>query len=207
MSIRDAYTNWAASYDSDRNLTRDLDWIVTKNMLSHRHCQSILELGCGTGKNTALLAGIGEHVCALDFSVGMLRQARGKLHLDNVAFVVADLTRPFPCTDHGVDLVVCNLVLEPITDLGFVFSEAYRVLAQGGRFFVSELHPFKQYQGAKPTFRREEARTDIPAFVHHISDFWEAAEQAGFTLRSLREWWHQDDLPLSPRLVSFLFEK
>lgn len=72
-----AYTEWAATYDSDRNLTRDLDQTVTRTLLTGRRYRTILEIGCGTGKNTPLLAQIGEHVQAIDFSRGCLhRQAR-----------------------------------------------------------------------------------------------------------------------------------
>jgi malonyl-CoA O-methyltransferase len=68
MKIQDAYTRWSATYDSDRNGTRDLDRQVTESTLADRKYQNILELGCGTGKNTALLDRIGRRILALDFS-------------------------------------------------------------------------------------------------------------------------------------------
>lgn len=206
MSIRKAYTNWATTYDSDRNLTRDLDQVVTSDTLAQDHYTTILELGCGTGKNTALLAHIGKCVCAIDFSEGMIMQAKRKLHHDNVMFAVADLTQPWPYADQCMDLIVCNLVLEHIADLVFIFSEAQRVLVKHGRFFICELHPFKQYEGKKATFQRDQQQTEIPAFVHHLSTFLDAAESTGFTLQRLREWWHEADQLISPRLVSFMFE-
>jgi malonyl-CoA O-methyltransferase len=36
----------------------------------------LIELGCGTGKNTAFYAQIAARVIALDFSIGMLANAR-----------------------------------------------------------------------------------------------------------------------------------
>jgi len=207
MSIRTAYTDWSATYDSDRNLTRDLDQIVTRDTLSQTHTATILELGCGTGKNTVLLADIGMRVCALDFSEGMIRHAKLKVARANVIFATAELTQPWPCADHSANLIVCNLVLEHIADLSFIFSEGYRVLASGGSFFICELHPFKQYQGKKATFQRGEQSTEIPAFIHHLSDFLDAANQAGFTLKNLKEWWHESDPLTSPRLISFMFSK
>jgi malonyl-CoA O-methyltransferase len=207
MSIREAYNAWAATYDTDRNLTRDLDQMVTRNMLAHTRYSAILELGCGTGKNTALLAQLGGHVHALDFSEAMMTQAKAKLTADNVTFSVADLTRPWPCADQSVDLIVCNLVLEHIADLTGIFAEAARVLNEHGLCFICELHPCKQYQGAQATFRHQEAQIAIPAFVHHISDFLTAADQHGFTLTRLNEWWHDADQGSVPRLVSFLFKQ
>jgi ubiquinone/menaquinone biosynthesis C-methylase UbiE len=207
MSIRSAYTDWAATYDSDRNLTRDLDQLVTRTVLGSRHFTSILELGCGTGKNTELLTQIGDHVYAADFSEGMLAQAKAKLHHDNLRFAVADLTQSWPYADQGMNLIVCNLVLEHIADLAFIFSEARRVLKERGHFFICELHPAKQYGGKKATFQHGGQQTEIPAFVHHISNYLDAAERAGFTLNSLKEWWHEAEQQIPPRLVSFMFEK
>jgi malonyl-CoA O-methyltransferase len=205
--VQAAYTDWSTTYDVDTNLTRDLDQVVTRRTLSGQHFARILEAGCGTGKNTPFYAEIGQRVYALDFSEGMIGQARAKVHHDNVRFAVADLTETWPCASQSVDLVTCNLVLEHIADLHAIFAEAHRVLRGQGRFFVCELHPFKQYVGKKATFIRDQKATEIPAFVHHISDFLNAAESANFTLRSLKEWWHEADQPNAPRLVSFMFEK
>jgi ubiquinone/menaquinone biosynthesis C-methylase UbiE len=207
MNIQQAYTDWSSTYDQDRNLTRDLDEIVTRETLANLRCNSILEIGCGTGKNTAFLAQIGQHVSAIDFSPAMIEKARAKLSNDNVTFAVADLTQPWPCEDHSIDLIVCNLVLEHISDLSFIFVQAGRVLRDGGRFFVSELHPFRQYQGTQANFRRNQETTQIPAFVHHISEFIQAAATNNLTLCGMKEWWHQDDQNKPPRLVSFIFQK
>jgi ubiquinone/menaquinone biosynthesis C-methylase UbiE len=207
MNIQDAYTDWAATYDLDRNLTRDLDEIVTRETLANLRCNSILEIGCGTGKNTALLAQIGQRVSSFDFSPGMIEKARAKVSLDHVTFELADITQPWPCEDQSINLVVCNLVLEHIRDLSFIFSEASRVLVKTGRFFVSELHPFRQYQGTQANFQRNSETTQIPAFVHHISDFFAAAAANDLKLVQVNEWWHEEDQNKPPRLVSFMFEK
>ena len=207
MTIRDAYNTWAATYDTDRNLTRDLDAQATRATLAGQPAARILELGCGTGKNTAFLAELGGRVLALDFAESMIRQAQARVPAAHVAFAVADLTRPWPVAAGCVDLAVCNLVLEHIADLGFIFAEAARCLAPGGRFFVAELHPFKQYQGSKAVYGPQEERVQIPAFVHHISAFLDAAGAASLTLLRLQEWWHAEDTAAPPRLVSFLFRK
>lgn len=135
MNIQDAYTNWSITYDSDRNLTRDLDHVVTKETLANRRYHAVLEVGCGTGKNTRLLDHLGERVCALDFSVGMLEQAKRKIQSDRVLFAVADLTKTWPCKTESIDLIVCNLVLEHVRDLSVIFSEAYRALVAGVFFY------------------------------------------------------------------------
>lgn len=207
MEIEKAYTDWSATYDSDRNLTRDLDRTVASQTLANLSCKSILELGCGTGKNTALLAEISERVHALDFSSGMIEKAKARLVLPNVTFEIADITRRWPCADRSFDLIVCNLVLEHIEDLSFIFSEASRVLTAAGRFFICELHPFRQYRGTQARFQRAQDTTEIPAFVHHLTDFTNGAVAHGLSIISMKEWWHEDDRGKPPRLVSFMFEK
>ena len=207
MNIQKAYNDWSASYDTDENLTRDLDQNVLRQALANLHFTSILEIGCGTGKNTSFLSQIGEHVHALDFSEGMIAKARAKVRIVNVKFSIADLTKKWPCENQAYDLIVCNLVLEHIEDLSFIFSEAFRVLGEQGQFLVNELHPFRQYEGKKARFNRGEAVTEIPAFVHHISDFTNAASHNGLRLVTLNECWHAADQNKPPRIISFLFEK
>jgi len=203
----EAYEVWSASYDSDRNLTRDLDQEITRSALQGGHWHSILELGCGTGKNTALLSELGDQVQALDFSAAMIQQARQKRAFHNVTFTLTDITEAWPVADASIDLVCCNLVLEHISDLRPVFAEASRVLSAGGQFLVSELHPFRQYQGVQAHFKHKGGTISIAAFVHHVSDFLDAAEGARLSLQSLDEWWHTEDVDKPPRLISFRFKK
>jgi ubiquinone/menaquinone biosynthesis C-methylase UbiE len=207
VKIEDAYRRWSQTYDSDRNLTRDLDQRATYDELSTNHYETILELGCGTGKNTTLLGKIGKRVLALDFSLGMIKRAQAKVLVDHMIFAVADLTRPWPCPSNLFELIVCNLVLEHVHKLTPVFSEAYRVLSSGGQFFISELHPYRQYQGKQATFEVGDETIQIPAFTHHLSDFTNSAALNGLSLRTVKEWWDENDQEQPPRLISFLFEK
>lgn len=213
MIIRHHYDSWSASYDQDRNLTRDLDGQLLRSALADpaadRDFQkpAILEIGCGTGKNTDYLSGIGTHVLALDFSEGMLQKARANVRGSNVTFQAADITRPWPCEDASIGLIACDLVLEHVEDLDFIFAEAGRVLAEEGRFFISELHPYRQYQGGRAHFQQDGTTVEIQAFVHHLTDFLAAAERAGLQLAWLREHWHEQDQGQPPRLVTFMFRQ
>ncbi len=207
MSIQAAYDNWSATYDADENLTRDLDQTVTRETLMGLRCKSVVEIGCGTGKNTLLLSQIALKVCAIDFSAQMIEKAKEKVRSANVVFITEDITKQWTCRNESADLVTCNLVLEHIEDLSLIFSEASRVLVKGGYFFICELHPFKQYQGTKANFQRQQEFIKIPAFVHHLSDFFYTAKVHGFLLEDFKEWWHEQDQKKPPRLVSILFRK
>ena len=207
MDIQNAYNEWSETYDTNQNLTRDLDSNVTRSLLGGLRFASILETGCGTGKNTVFLAEIGGQVHALDFSAGMIARAKEKVRAQNVRFETADLTRRWPCEDTAYDLIVCCLVLEHIQDLSHVFREAGRVLRAGGKFLVNELHPFKQYGGTKARFEHADQTIEVDAFVHHISEFIHAAEESGLQLEKFNEYWHEQDTSKPPRLVSFIFVK
>lgn len=207
-TVQQGYDNWSSTYDTDHNFTRDLDKDITEQTLTPHPSQTILELGCGTGKNTDFLASLAEKVLAFDFSAGMLSKARAKVQSENVQFGVMDFTENWVVADNTVNLISCNLVLEHIEDLDFIFSEAHRILQDAGLFFICELHPFKLYAGIQANFQRGEENIAIPAFIHHTSEFVQAAIAQGFTLEALGEWWHtEDDSNDTPRLISFLFKK
>ena len=207
MSIQNAYNEWSGSYDEDANLTRDLDRDITRDQLGGQHFESILEIGCGTGKNTAFLSRIGQNVCAVDFSQGMIARAREKVKAENVRFSLMDINRPWEFEQDSFDLIVCNLVLEHIQNLEHIFSEAGRTLRPNGRFFVNELHPFRQYDGTKARFYRSSQKVEVDAFVHHISDFLKAAENSHLALLHLDEYWHESDNDKPPRILSLSFER
>ncbi len=207
MNIQSAYNEWSTSYDQDENRTRDLDRDVIRRQFAGLHFDSILEIGCGTGKNTSFLAQIGKSVHALDFSEGMIAKAREKVQAQNIVFALMDITQPWKFPDRSFDLIVCDLVLEHIQDLGPVFSEAARTLRPGGHFFIEELHPFRQYEGTKARFYRAEEKVEVDAFVHHISDFLKAAEAVHLSLFHLNEYWHETDENKPPRILSLYFER
>ena len=207
MNIQDAYNEWSEIYDTNINRTRDLDAETTRLILKGRRFPSIVEIGCGTGKNTEFLAEIGDTVLAFDFSEKMLAKARKKVTASHVRFERADITQPWNCEPDSTDLITCNLVLEHIQDLNHIFAQAAQTLRRGGWFLINELHPFKQYGGTKARFERENEVIEVDVFVHHISEFIHAAEGTGLKLLKLDEVWHEDDAGKPPRLASFVFGK
>jgi malonyl-CoA O-methyltransferase len=207
MDIQNAYNEWSQTYDHDENRTRDLDRDVVRRRLGGLHFDSILEIGCGTGKNTSFLAQIGQIVRAVDFSQGMIARAREKVRAENVRFCLMDITRPWELENESFDLITCTLVLEHIPDLPYVFSEAARTLRSGGHFFINELHPFRQYEGTKARFYRSMEKIEVDAFIHHISDFLKAAEESHLSLVNLGEYWHETDQNKPPRILSLYFER
>ena len=208
--VADAYDRWSRQYDDDRNATRDLDAFVLRQVPLQLAGARVLEVGCGTGKNSAWLVPQVRELIALDFSPGMLDVARRRVRSDAARFVEHDITRPWPVDSGSVDVVVGNLVLEHVRELGPVFAEAARVLRAGGQLFFCELHPYRQLRGGQAHF--VDAHTDetihVAAYRHTVSEYVNDALAAGFTLRTLGEWLEPDaESGAPPRLLSLLLER
>src|SRR5919199_884206 len=175
------YDRWAGVYDDMPNATRDLDARVLRSLALPVDGRDVVELGAGTGKNTVWLAENARSVVAVDLSAGMLERARERVRAPHVRFV-----------EH----------------LAPVFAETRRVLRVGGQFFLCELHPFRQLAGGQAQFP-DPATGDVvrvPAFVHEVSEYLNAALDAGFTLLRLGEWREEEaDRGRVPRLLSAQF--
>lgn len=204
MSIQKAYNYWAQTYDSMANITRDLEEIAAKETLGLLDFTTVLELGCGTGKNTRWLAEKATSLIGLDFSEEMLARAREKVPSGNVRFQQADLLHPWPVDDHFADLITCSLVLEHIENLDLIFAQAAKKLKPGGTFYCCELHPFKQYEGSKAKYQSENGTVELEVYTHHVSEYVGAALSNGFQLAGLKDWFDPGE-KIIPRLISFLF--
>ncbi|MFK7807542.1 MAG: class I SAM-dependent methyltransferase [Saprospiraceae bacterium] len=207
MSVSESYNSWADQYDAVINRTRDLDREATIEILRQYDFKSVLELGCGTGKNTEWIMTKAESIIGLDFSAEMLAIAKKKIDSRKVEFKSADLTQNWAIENESVDLVISNLVLEHIEDLNHIFAQANQKLADNGIFFISELHPFKQYAGSKARFDTANGIKEITAFVHHTTDYTNSAKSHGFVMESIKEWFDNDEEKELPRLISFVFRK
>lgn len=207
MNIDLAYNEWAEQYDSNRNKTRDLDAVCTQKILGQLNFSNVLELGCGTGKNTQWFSQKAQDIIGLDFSEEMLEKARTKNYDCSVTFKQANLLHSWPVDNQWADLASVNLVLEHIGNLNPIFAQAHQKLTFNGYFFVSELHPFKQYQGSKARFEFQGETHELETFTHHISEYLDAATLNGFKMVSLQEWFDNNDHSNPPRLISFLFQK
>jgi malonyl-CoA O-methyltransferase len=205
-----AYDRWAAQYDDDRNTTRDLDAAVVRRAPLRLAGRDVLELGCGTGKNTVWLANEARQVHAFDFSDGMLAAARRRVQAPNVRFVQQDVRMAWPLAAASVDVVVGNLVLEHVRDLAPIHAEAARVLRPGGQLFLCELHPFRQLRGGQAHFVDPVSgeTVHVPAFTHSTSEYVNGGLAAGLVLRELGEWLEPGaPAEMPPRLLALLFER
>lgn len=207
MSIEKAYNSWAESYDTNENKTRDLDQKSTIEILSRYNFETVLELGCGTGKNTKWLVTKAKKIVALDFSQEMLNKATTKIPNDNVLFKKANLLEDWNVDNGFADLITSSLTLEHIKDLNFIFNQAYLKLKSNGIFFINELHPFKQYIGSKARFDTEKGSEILEVYTHHISEYVSVAKKNGFKLKEIEEQFDGIEENEIPRLISLVFIK
>ena len=207
MTVEQAYNNWAGQYDTNKNRTRDLEAVALRTTLANVPFERCLEIGCGTGKNTEWLARKTVHVTAVDLSAAMLERARKKVSSNKVAFLQADITRPWHFATQVYDLVTFSLVLEHIQRLDFIFEQTAAALQTGGYIYIGELHPFKQYTGTKARFDTEEGRQEVECYTHHVSEFVQTAKQYGLKLVDLNEFFDDNDRIGIPRILTLLLQK
>ncbi|CAN5274063.1 hypothetical protein BH10ACI1_BH10ACI1_28880 [soil metagenome] len=207
MDNQQAYNIWAENYDSVENKTRDLEARALREMVKPENDLTILEIGCGTGKNTEYLQTIAKKLIGADFSAEMLEKAKAKITAKNIEFVQFDLRKTWDFAGNSFDLITCSLALEHIENIDFIFGQAHKVLRVGGKFYIGELHSFKQYLGSKARFDTESGVFELECFVHHISEFFEVAKKNNFEVVELKEWFDDFDNTQIPRLLTMVFEK
>jgi SAM-dependent methyltransferase len=120
---------------------------VTSHAVSHlldaAHLTSdsrALEVGCGPGHITAMMAETGATVTGLDLVPAMIETAR-TLHPD-IAFVEANAEQ-LPFEDDTFDIVLVNFVIHHFARPDVVCTEIRRVLTPAGRFVFAG--PIEQF--------------------------------------------------------------
>lgn len=203
-----AYNDWAEIYDTNLNRTRDLAADVLRQSGLTFTGRDVIEVGCGTGRNTTWLAQQASSMIALDFSSEMLARARAHVAGSRVQFIRHDIRNTWPVANESADLVVALLVLEHVEHLTTFFAEAARVLRSSGELFVCELHPMRQLAGGQAQFSNPKtgARTLVNAFLHDVSEYVNTAVAAGLGLENMGEWRDKEAERNSlPRLLSLRF--
>jgi len=92
----------------------------------------VLDLACGTGDFCRELQRSGYRAIGVDFSFGMLEEAR-----TDAPLVQADVLR-LPVPDVSTDGVTCGFALRNVVSLEGLFTELGRVVRPGGRIALLE---------------------------------------------------------------------
>lgn len=145
-----AARNWDAGWSSLKTTIDHRDvWLLTDLMKQQyvvREVQpemSLLEVGCGSAKLSALLAQNGLKITGVDRSPNALRVARNNMATLGVAGTLVQGDAFFlPFGSHTFDVVISTGLLEHFRDPLPIVAEMKRVLKSGGLFF-SDIAPLK----------------------------------------------------------------
>jgi len=95
----------------------DLDQILNLLGASVAPTDVALDIGCGVGRLSRVLAGRGRQVYGLDVSLEMIERARAlNRDLDNVQWIHGDGTTLAPLPDTSIDACVSHVVFQHIPD-------------------------------------------------------------------------------------------
>ena len=183
------YDRWSDFYDREDNPLVALESELVFQHLGSLSGLSVVDLGCGTGRQTLKMAELGADVTGVDFSDGMLAQARRKSAGRQVRFIRHDLETPLPFEEATFDRVVSCLVLDHIRNLDQFLSEMKRICKPEGFTVLSVMHPAMLLRGVEAHFHDPETGQDIrPSSAgNQVSDYVMAANRAGLVFEHMSE--------------------
>jgi len=135
---------WTETVRSGNDLYREaVNNPAIFGMLGAVKGKRILDLGCGEGYNTRLLAEREAKVVAIDISKELIKLAQAKEREEplGIEYHVSDAARLTMFNKESFDIVVAFMSLMDIPDLEGTLREVGRVLRKGGRFVFSITHP------------------------------------------------------------------
>lgn len=140
QKVAESFGRAAGSYDNVAYFQRDVGNRLMALIPSDRFLTSsntVVDVGCGTGYFTPMLATDDNHVVGVDLSEGMIAYAR-KHRNDSLSWVVGD-AEGLPFADNSVDFIFSSLAIQWCSSYPRLFAELYRVTKPGGTVAISTL--------------------------------------------------------------------
>jgi SAM-dependent methyltransferase len=183
VSTLDAYERWAPTYPPEpHNPLMQAEQRVMLELWPRVAGLRVLDLACGTGRYSRLLAEQGaREVIALDFSAEMLRRT------DHGSRVRASMMQ-LPFADAVFDVVVSGLAVGHADDIRAWASEVARVMRPGGTLLYSDFHADAARAGLVRSFKDETHRAwTVPHRTFPPNEQRVALLNAGFCIDTIRE--------------------
>ena len=182
LQIRRHFGQAAAGFDDVAVLAREAGKRLFESLdyLDDRQPEVILEVGCGTGRNAALLKKRWPRarVIALDSALPMLRQAKAQAGWWKPFQRVAGDAAQLPLADASVDLLVSNLCLPFVNDLADTLAGFRRVLKPDGLLLCST-YGSETLGELDHAFAQADTLPHVHPFAP-IASFGDALMRAGF---------------------------
>ncbi len=150
----------------------------------------VLDLGSGAGIDAILAAKkVGEKgkVIGVDMTEEMVEKAKEnarKQGVKNVEFLLGEIEN-LPIEDNLVDTIITNCVINLTPDKAKTFSEAYRVLKQGGKIYLSDIVLLKELTEEQRNNKGLISGCVAGALLKN--DYLDKIREAGFSVRILHE--------------------
>ncbi len=107
-------------------------------LIQGRGKRSVVDVGCGDGRNLIALAKAGLQCAGVDISLTALSNASQKLLSQNLnAFLLAGRCNDLPFADHTVDVLTCFDLFGQLESPEAFLNEAQRALSPGGIIFIN----------------------------------------------------------------------
>ncbi|MBW2506491.1 MAG: malonyl-ACP O-methyltransferase BioC [Deltaproteobacteria bacterium] len=145
--IRQKFSRAANSYDYYARVQSEVARRLAEKLPEahqNKNIKTILEIGCGTGNFTSMLADRfpNARIVALDFSPEMIAIARHKLNNPNLEFICAEGEMYLhDARANSFDLVVSNGSLQWFSDIEKTMHNIARILTSCGSMFCSIFGP------------------------------------------------------------------
>ncbi|MDX9875801.1 MAG: alpha/beta fold hydrolase [Spongiibacteraceae bacterium] len=169
-AVARAFSRAAASYDSAAALQRHVAAELRDRLLARKYLPTggcWLDLGCGSGRETAALVPAarraGATVVALDLAEGMVHHARAQVTDEGLLWLCGDAEQ-LPLADGVVSVLYSSLALQWCEQLPKLYREIARVLAPGGRAWISTLGP-ATLQELREAWREVDGRVHVNRFA------------------------------------------
>ncbi|MFW9805872.1 MAG: methyltransferase domain-containing protein [Candidatus Thorarchaeota archaeon] len=165
----------------------------------------VLDLACGQGYLSRILAKKGANIIGLDVSNEMLQIAMASEESDplGIKYVHCNSADMSEVSDASIDWIVSTFGFHDIKEIEDTIQECSRVLKKGGKLVFAIPHPFsyskraeddegyflkmKQYMSIREIPHPKYKETDVKAYHRPLSFYFEKFFSAGFHMIAFRE--------------------
>ncbi len=188
VSIKEAYRLWAKRYEKDLPYLFEMESEKIIQLLGNLKGKNILDLGCGTGRYSILLAKKGANVFAVDFSKEMLTEAKKKARNAKIriTFKQYDLKRRLNLKEK-FDVIISTLVIGHFRNPNLFFSRISHMLKPNGICLISTFHPAKAGAPSGKFILVQSLGLSAKTYNHSIKECLTAMKKAGLSLEKFLE--------------------